>query len=65
MWRYLREVEPVAARQHGCLTLADLRTAKVSKGAVEHAVKTGHLAALHRSVYRLIDGNHPGANASR
>src|SRR5687768_9854943 len=58
MWRHEVEVDVVASRQQGCLTYADLLGAGVSESAVRHALKTGHLQSLHRSVYRLIDGNH-------
>lgn len=42
----------IAARQHGVVTREQLRHAGLSRGAIEHRLRTGTLRALHRGVYR-------------
>jgi predicted transcriptional regulator of viral defense system len=44
-------VMKLAARQHGVVTLAQLRAAGMSREAVRHRVESGRLTRLHRGVY--------------
>lgn len=52
-----RRVAEIAAAQHGCITLAQLRGAGCGRGAVDHAVLTGR---LHRVHTRVLAVGHAG-----
>lgn len=47
------EVARIAARQHGVVSLAQLRAAGVSRGAVRSRVGAGRLHRVHRGVYAV------------
>jgi very-short-patch-repair endonuclease len=58
-----RRLADIAARQHGVVTIRQLRGAGVSDDAVRWRVRSGLLHRLHRGVYAL---GHPGlADAGR
>jgi len=42
-----------AARQHGVISLAQLRAAGLSRDAIAHRVRNGRLIRVHRGVYRI------------
>jgi very-short-patch-repair endonuclease len=42
----------IAARQHSVVTHQQLRQAQLSRGAIEHRLRTGTLRSVHRGVYR-------------
>jgi very-short-patch-repair endonuclease len=50
-------VARIAARQHGVVTIAQLRTAALSDDAVLGRVRSGRLHRIHRGVYAV---GHPG-----
>jgi very-short-patch-repair endonuclease len=48
-----REVDVVAARQHGVVTSAQLAAAGITLSAVKSRLRSGALRRLHRGVYRV------------
>lgn len=48
-----RVIREVAAGQHGVVTRRQLIAAGVRRGAVERRVRSGHLAPIHRGIYRV------------
>lgn len=48
-----RFIAALAARQHGVVSLADLRDAGLGRGAIAHRVRAGRLHRLHRGVYAV------------
>ena len=46
-------VDRIAGRQHGILTLDQLREAGLTRQMVRHRVRKGRLTRLHRGVYRV------------
>jgi very-short-patch-repair endonuclease len=46
-------VAGIAARQHGVLSFAQLRSAGLSKGAIARRSRSGHLHRVHRGVYAV------------
>jgi very-short-patch-repair endonuclease len=46
-------VATIAARQHGVVTVAQLRSAGIDKHGVMHRTKTGRLHRVHRGVYAV------------
>jgi very-short-patch-repair endonuclease len=51
--RHETRVIAIAARQHGCVTMEQLRGAGMSRGVIGQRVKVGWLTRLHRGVYRV------------
>ena len=47
------EISAIAARQHGVVTIAQLRQAGMSAPAVTRAVAAGKLHRVHRGVYAV------------
>ncbi len=45
-------IRDIAAGQHGVVTREQLRQRGLSRGAIEHRLRTGTLCPLHRGVYR-------------
>ena len=52
-----RIVGELAARQHGVVALAQLRTAGLTDTAVKRRLEAGHLHRVHRGVYAVGNPN--------
>lgn len=48
-----QRIGQIAERQHGVLTIAQLRAAGVTDDAVKGRVRTGRLRRMHRGVYAI------------
>jgi very-short-patch-repair endonuclease len=46
-------VAPLAERQHGVVSITQLRAAGLGEGAIEHRVRRGRLHRIHRGVYAV------------
>lgn len=51
----LSHVRPILRRQFGVVTLSQLREAGLSREAVRHLVRSGHIKRFHRGVYVACD----------